>query len=141
MFETGRPVMVAGDAVPERLGRHILVSWNGSTETARTLAMAHPFLCLAETVVVVTVEDGTVSGPTGEEAARHLARHGMDVRAETISADDDSVGGAVMRFARENDVDLILKGAFTHSRLRQMIFGGATNEILNKATIPVLFCH
>lgn len=142
LFETGRPVIVAGDNAPERLGRRVVVAWNGSTETARALAVSAPILARAETVVVVTVEGKVVPGPEGGDVARYLARHGLSVTAVTLPAGEDAAGGrVVLNYADEFHADLIIKGAYTHSRLRQMIFGGATNEILNKAAIPVLFCH
>ncbi len=141
LFESGRPVIVAGERVPERLGRNVMVAWNGSTETARTLAMSAAFLDGAESVVVLTVEGGTVPGPTGELVAEHLRRGDVNATARLVQAEGRSIGRTILDEAAAHDVDLLIKGAFTHSRLRQMIFGGATSEIFADATLPVLSAH
>jgi len=141
LFESGRPVMVAGEAAPQSIGSNVLVAWNGSTETSRAVAMAMPYLEKANTVKVLTVEGGNVTGPDAERAAGQLRRHGIDVSAETFDPQGVAIGQAILDCAQKMNADLIIKGAYTHSRLRQMIFGGATSELLNNSTIPVLFCH
>lgn len=141
LFDTGRPVMVAGERVPERIGRNVMVAWNGSTETARTLAMASVILDSAESVLVLTVEGGTVPGPAPEVIASHLRRADVNASAKLIQPEGRTIGRAILDEAAANDIDLLIKGAFTHSRLRQMIFGGATSEILSDATLPVLLAH
>ena len=92
-------------------------------------------------VLVLTVEGGTVPGPSGEEVAGHLARHGITVSARTVEPAGRTTGEAILAEAAAFDADLILKGAYTHSRLREMIFGGATRHILNAAELPVLMAH
>ncbi len=141
LFESGRPVLVAGNVAGEKIGENVLVAWNGSTETARTLAMGMPMLSRAEQVTVLTVDGATVPGPSGEEVANHLMRNGIDASAITMQADLTSAGGVVLEKARELGVDLLLKGAYTHTRLRQMIFGGPTRHILSNAEIPVFMAH
>ena len=76
-------------------------------------------------------EGGTVSGPTAGELAQHLSQRGLAVQSETITKVDGSIGGAVLEFAETWNADLLIKGAFTHSRLRQLIFGGATRDFLS----------
>ncbi|NIR29706.1 MAG: universal stress protein [Gammaproteobacteria bacterium] len=141
LFESGRPVLVAPVASPDALGHRILVAWNGSTETARTIALGMHFLQAAEHVEVLTVEGGTVAGPSGEDVARHLVRNGVKAQARTAAMDGKSVGEAILAEASSVSADLLVKGAYTQSRLRQMIFGGATRHILNHATLPVLLAH
>jgi len=142
MFESGRPVLVAPADTPRALGKRVLVGWNGSTETARTIALGMPFLAGAERVEVLTVEGGTVSGPSGDEIARHLRRNGVPASARTVAAEGGrGVGEAMLAEAEAGGVDLLLKGAYTQSRLRQMIFGGATRHILHHAKLPVLMAH
>ncbi|MDH3693381.1 MAG: universal stress protein [Gammaproteobacteria bacterium] len=141
LFESGRPVMVAGASAPQTIGANILVAWNGSTETSRTVAMAMPFLVRAKTVKVLSVEGSNVSGPDVEHAANQIGRHGINVSAESIDPQGVAPGQAILDYAQKMNADLIVKGAYTHSRLRQMIFGGATSELLNNSTVPVLFCH
>lgn len=141
LFESGRPVLVVGDWVPDSLGNRIMIAWNGSTEAARSVLAAMPFLAGSDEAVVVEVEGGMVSGPAAAQVAQHLTKRGLMVGSETITKRDDGIGRAVLDFAETWDADLLIKGAFTHSRLRQLIFGGATREILDGATIPTLFCH
>ena len=82
-----------------------------------------------------------VPGPTAAQLAHHLVQRGLMVRSETLARGGRSIGRAVLEFAETWNTDLLIKGAFTHSRLRQLIFGGATREILERAPIPTLFCH
>jgi nucleotide-binding universal stress UspA family protein len=141
LFESGRPILIAPPAPPDKLGEVVVVAWNGSTETARTIALAMPFLAQAETVIVLSVEDGMVPGPSGAEIAQGLMRNGIAARTQQIRAGERSVGAAILEECAAQGADLLLKGAYTHSRLRQMIFGGATSHILGAAELPVIMAH
>ena len=116
-----------------------MIAWNGSTETARTIAMAMPLLEQAEQVLVLSVEEGMVPGPSGAEVAQGLVRNRIPARSRARRRRQGrSVGAAILGEAAEAGADLLLKGAYTHSRLRQMIFGGATSHILGAAELPVI---
>jgi nucleotide-binding universal stress UspA family protein len=141
LFESGRPILIAPPAPPHKLGEVVVVAWNGSTETARTIALAMPFLSQAETVVVLSVEEGMVPGPSGAEIAQGLVRNGIAARTQQIRAGERSTGAAILEECAALGADLLLKGAYTHSRLRQMIFGGATSHILGAAELPVIMAH
>ena len=141
LFESGRPIILAPPQAPAQLGHKVLIAWNGSTETARTIAFGMPFLERAEEITVLTVDEETVPGPSGEQIARCLLRNGLNVRAKTVQQQGRPVGQAILDEAAEQNIDLLFKGAYTQSRLRQMIFGGATRRILSHATIPVLMAH
>ena len=141
LFDSGRPVLIVPPAPPQSFGRNVLVAWNHSTEQARTNAFAMPLLRLAERVTVLTIEGGTTPGPSGEEAARHLRRNGVKTTALTLKPGARSTGEAILDYAKTNGCDLLVKGAYTQSRLRQMMFGGATRHILANATLPVLMAH
>lgn len=141
LFDSGRPVLVVPPQAPKTIGRNVLVSWNGSTEQARCNAFAVPFLKLAEKVTVLTVEGGSVAGPTGEEAAAHLRRNGIPASAVTVEPGQRTTGEAILDHAAALGCDLLVKGAYTQSRLRQLIFGGATRHILVHANLPVLMAH
>jgi nucleotide-binding universal stress UspA family protein len=141
LFDSGRPVLVVPSSVPETFSRNILVAWNGSTEQARTNAFALPLLRLAESVTVLTVEGGTTPGPSGEEATRHLCRNGIKARALTAKPGGRTTGEVILDHAKSLGCDLLVKGAYTQTRLRQMIFGGATRHILANATLPVVMAH
>jgi nucleotide-binding universal stress UspA family protein len=141
LFESGRPILIAPPTPPDKIGEVVVVAWNGSTETARTIALAMPFLTQAETVVVLSVEDGMVPGPSGTEIALGLVRNGIAARTQQIRAGERSTGAAILEECAAQGADLLLKGAYTHSRLRQMIFGGATSHILGAAELPVVMAN
>jgi nucleotide-binding universal stress UspA family protein len=141
LFESGRPVLIAPPTAPRSLGTNVLIAWNCSTEQARTMADAMPFLRLAERVTIVTVEGATVAGPSGEEMARALKLNGVAAETMTLKARKGGAGEVLLKKADELGCDLIVKGAYTQSRLRQMIFGGTTRHILANATLPVLMAH
>ena len=141
LFESGRPIILAPPQAPSQLGKRILIAWNSSTETARTIAFGMPFLEHAEEIIVLTVEEETVPGPSGEQMARCLLRNGLNVSAKTVQQKGRAIGQAILDEVAEQNSDLLFKGAYTQSRLRQMIFGGATRRILSHATIPVFMAH
>jgi nucleotide-binding universal stress UspA family protein len=141
LFESGRPVLIAPPASPRSLGTRVLIAWNRSTEQARATAFAMPLLRLAEHVTILTVEGATVAGPSGAEIARSLAINGIAADTITISPGKISAGETILTKAAELGCDLIVKGAYTQSRLRQMIFGGTTRHILAHAKLPVLMAH
>jgi nucleotide-binding universal stress UspA family protein len=141
LFESGRPVLIAPPSPPQRIGDKILIAWTGSTEQARTTALAMPLLKQATQVVVLTVQGGTVPGPSGEELARYLDRNGVASEPITVQPGGRSTGEAILAQAAALQSDLLIKGAYTQSRLRQMIFGGATRHILANASLPVLMAH
>lgn len=141
LFETGRPILIAPPKPPTSLGDTVVIAWNGSTETARTVAMAGPFLRRAKKIVVLTVEGWSVPGPSGEQLALSLRRN--EIAAETVHAPKPRrhAGEAILSRSAELGCDLLIKGAYTQSRLRQMIFGGATAHILASAELPVLMAN
>ena len=142
LFESGRPVLIAPPTSPRSLANNILVAWNQSTEQARTMADAMPFLAAAARITILTVEGATVAGPSGEQMARSLAMNGIKAEAMTLKPPGKrSAGETILTKAEELGCDLIVKGAYTQSRLRQMIFGGTTRHILANAKLPVLMAH
>ncbi|PSC02928.1 universal stress protein [Alsobacter soli] len=144
LFESGRPVLMAPPAgLSERstIGETVVIAWNCSTETARAVAMAMPILVQARRIRVLTVEGATVPGPSGEDLVRRLRLDGVEADAVTVTPAGMTAGEASLDHARAFGADLMIKGAYTQSRLRQMIFGGVTSHILANATLPVLFAH
>jgi nucleotide-binding universal stress UspA family protein len=142
LFESGRPVLIAPPASPRTLATNVLVAWNNSTEQARTMADAMPLLRLAERITILTVEGATVAGPSGEQMARSLKMNGLAADTMTLKpVGKRSAGETILAKADELGCDLIVKGAYTQSRLRQMIFGGTTRHILANAKLPVLMAH
>ena len=142
LFESGRPVLVAPPSPRPQMGTNALVAWNCSTEQARTIAFAMPILKLAARVVVLTVEGGAaVPGPTGQQLCHYLQLSGVPAKPLTVGLNGRLTGEAVLEHANALSCDLLIKGAYTQSRLRQFIFGGTTQYILSNATLPVLMAH
>jgi nucleotide-binding universal stress UspA family protein len=142
LFESGRPVLLAPPLAPRQIATNIMIHWNGSTEQARANAFAMPLLRLAGRVTVLTVLGGQdVPGPSADQVRKQLRYNG--IAAEPVSAElgGRSTGEAVLAAAEREGADLLIKGAFTRHRLRQMIFGGATSHILEHADLPVLMAH
>jgi nucleotide-binding universal stress UspA family protein len=141
LFESGRPILIAPPKTPTVMGETVSIAWNGSTETARTIAFAKPVIRQAKKVIVVTIEEATVPGPSGSDVARYLAHNDIDASVIDTTAGGRNPGQAMLEESMEQGADLMIKGAYTNSRLRQMIFGGATNFILSNTEIPVFMSH
>jgi nucleotide-binding universal stress UspA family protein len=141
LFESGRPIVIAPPSPPPQIGENIVIAWNRSTETARATAFAMPLLSRARKVTVLTTLGAATPGPDGTELARSLERHGIPTEAMSISTEARSAGEAILKQAAALGCDLLIKGAYTQSRLRQMIFGGATSHILAKTNVPVFMAN
>ena len=143
LFESGRPVLMVPQQIPPTLGEVVAIAWNGSTETALTVALGMPLLKQARQVIVVAVgpQHMPEPGPSGEELARALETHGLNVAMRTAVGRQKPQGESFLREAMAAGADLLLKGAYTQSRIRQMIFGGATRHIIMEAKIPVLMAR
>jgi nucleotide-binding universal stress UspA family protein len=143
LFESGRPVLMVPKVTSTPLGEVVAIAWNGSTETAVTVAMGMPFLEQAREVVIVAVgpQHMPEPGPTGEELARSLESHGLNVSLRTAVGRQKAQGESFLKEAMAAGADLLLKGAYTQSRIRQMIFGGGTRHIIMESKIPVLMAR
>jgi nucleotide-binding universal stress UspA family protein len=143
LFESGRPVLMVPKAVPPTMGEVVAIAWNGSTETALTVALGMPYLLQAKQVVVVSVgpQHMPEPGPTGEELVRTLERHGLSVSLRLAVGRQKPQGESFLKEAMAAGADLILKGAYTQSRIRQMIFGGATRHMIMESSIPMLMAR
>ena len=141
LFESGQPILVAPPTPPRTMGENVLVSWNCSTEQAHTTAAAMPLLRQAKTVTIITIEGLTVAGPSGKEAQNWLAANGIESREITVGNGGRKPGEVLLAEAAKLGADLIIKGAYTQSRLRQMIFGGATSHLLAHSNLPMLMAR
>ena len=143
LFESGRPVMMVPKVAASALGEIIAIAWNGSTETATTVALAMPFLQHAKEVIVVgcAPQDMPEPGPVGDELLRTLEGHGLKVSLRTAVGRQRAQGESFLQEAAAAGADLILKGAYTQNRIRQMIFGGATRQMIMASTIPMIMAR
>lgn len=144
LFDSGRPVLIAGKQPVASIGEQVVIAWNGSTETARTIALGSRLLIDAKSITVLEIKGaagGRVPGPSAEEVAAHLARGGHNVNAKLVDAQGRSSGVVVLDEAEALGADLLVKGAYSQSRLRAMIFGGTTRHVLAHAGMPLLIAH
>jgi nucleotide-binding universal stress UspA family protein len=142
LFESGRPILLAPPTRPKQIATNILIAWNGSTEQTRAIAFGMPLLHRAEHVTVLTIPGGQgVPGPSGNEMTLYLKRNGIPASLQTVELNGRSTGETILSVASDQKCDLLIKGAYTQSRLRQLIFGGATRNILSHAQLPVLMAH
>ena len=143
---TGRPVLVVPYiGVKRPPGKVAMLCWNASREAARAAYDALPLLTAADKVVVLVVEprssnDGHGAEP-GADVAAWLSRHGAKVTVQRDVAPDADVGAAILSRAADHDVDLIVMGLYGHSRLRELVLGGASRTLLGSMTVPVLMAH
>ena len=113
-----------------------------TTTLARATALAMPLLQRADQVTVLTIAGGTgVPGPSAEQLLEYMKCNGIAAAPLTVELDGRSTGEAILATARSLGCDLLIKGAYTKSRLRQLIFGGATRHVLEEAALPVLLAH
>lgn len=141
LLETGRPVLVAPPRPALSFGRVVGVAWNGSAEAARAIGAGLPFLREAETVTILVVPEGSRVGPPVEDLIGYLACHGVSATARHIDTSGEKVGNEILNEAKAAGADMLVMGAYTHSRLRHLIFGGATSAVLDHTDIPVLMAH
>ena len=141
LFESGRPIFVAPPQAPKTIATNALIHWNASTETAHVIACALPLLRLCEKVTVISVDGNIVPGPTAVELLDYLRAHGITATEISAKGSSRGAGEVILDHARKLGCDLLVKGAYTQSRLRQMIFGGATNHILAHTHIPTIMAH
>ncbi|TYO61081.1 universal stress protein [Bradyrhizobium hipponense] len=142
LFEGGRPVLLTPLNAPRSIATNIMIHWNGSTEQARVNAFAMPLLHLAERVSILTVIGGQgVPGPSADRIVRQLRYNEIAANLIRVELEGRDTGETVLDAARAQGCDLLIKGAFTRTRLRQLMFGGATRYIMEHADLPVLMAH
>lgn len=140
LFESGRPVLIVPPSPGNTIGSHVVVAWNGSLETARALSHSMPILKKADRVTVLALDGWQIDGPRPADQVNALKRHGIAAGLE-VRPLSGGPGESLLAASRSLGADLIVKGAYTQSRLRQMIFGGATSHLLTHTDIPMLIAH
>lgn len=143
LFTGGSPVIVVPAGTDSFKAETIIVAWDGSASAARAVKDALPFLKAARQVEVVSVqgEKDLSNSIPGAELAPHLSRHGIACTVKDLSTQNGDVCGTLLSQASLIHADMIVMGAFVHSRLRQLVLGGVTRSILNSSKIPLLLSH
>ena len=138
LFDSGRPVMIAPHNAPQTLGTRVAVAWNGTGEGAAAVQAALPWLREAQAVRILSAAEYQRNGPPARDLANYLALHGIKAEMATFRPLDREVGAGMLAAAREFGADLLTMGAYSHSRLRQLILGGVTRHVLENADLPVM---
>ena len=140
LFESGRPVLILPRRSVSAIGNRVVVAWNGSVEAARAVTAAVPFLRLTAQVDVVMVGDVAPQAPP-DALVPYLSRHGVKAAIHARQLGSRSIGDALLEAALGFEADLLVMGAYGHSRLREWVLGGATRDILISAELPLLMMH
>jgi len=141
LFDSGRPVLIAPQVALPTIGTRICVAWNGTAESAAAVQAALPWMQRAQAVRVLAADEYQRRGPDAQALSAYLDLHGVHVEIAQFRPLDREVGRGLLMAAREFGADLLAMGAYSHSRLRQLILGGVTRHVLENAKLPVLMCR
>jgi nucleotide-binding universal stress UspA family protein len=140
LFESGHPVLALPDKEVKVIGDHVVIAWNGSVEAAHAVSASLSFLRPASQVDIVTV-GGVGKQAPAEALVPYLARHDVKATIHAVEPGKRTIGVALLEAALRLEADLLVMGAYGHTRLREWILGGATRELLAKGALPILMMH
>jgi nucleotide-binding universal stress UspA family protein len=146
VMESGRPVLIVPQkTLPQTLGKRIVLAWNGRREAARAAFDALPFLLAAESVTVLTINPQDDLDTAGDVPAADicaaLARHGVHCAASQSTTHGENVGRTLLAAVKRQGADMLVMGCYGHSRLRELVLGGASRHIFDHIDVPVLMAH
>lgn len=146
VLEGGTPCLVIPrKSTREQMGKRVLVAWNASREAARVIKDALPVLKRAESIELLSIDSDALevdeNCDQGKDILAYLTRHGIAAEHYIERNKDLSPGDAILARVSETEADMIVMGAYGHSRLRETILGGATRKILKQMTVPVFISH
>jgi nucleotide-binding universal stress UspA family protein len=143
VFSSGRPLVLAPAPEPASLGTAVALAWDGGPTAARAVTAALPFLRDAATVVILSAhKPGAAPTADPNRLAAYLAWHGITATPHAVSAGGRSLSTALTETAVELGCDLLVMGAYGHSRFREMVLGGVTQDILRQPPgLPILMAH
>jgi nucleotide-binding universal stress UspA family protein len=138
LFDSGRPVLISPRTAPKTIGTRVCLGWNGTAESASAVLAALPWLQRAEGVRILSASGYQRRGPAAPELAAYLALHGVNADIVMFQPINSVVGAGLLAAARDFGCDLLAMGAYSHSRLRQLILGGVTRHVLESSSLPVM---
>ena len=141
LLQSGRPVLIVPPAHHAIDVRTAIVAWKSTREARRAISDALPALARAERVVLLTIDEGGEPDPTVPDAQGFLVRHGVHVRSQRIERGTATVDEALVRFATTVQADLIVAGAYGHTRIREWVFGGVTRRLVMNSPLPCILSH
>lgn len=146
VMDCGRPVLIVPEkAPPASLCDTIVVAWKDRAEAARALTAAAPLLAKAKRIIAVHISEGTPAAgkkaSAVEQLGAQLRKNGYPVEVREANFDAGTVAGQLRAVVAETNADLLVSGAYGHSRLRELILGGVTEELIDNCAVPVLLFH
>jgi nucleotide-binding universal stress UspA family protein len=142
LFGAGRPLLIIPPGGARAFGQSIAIAWNGSTEAARAVAGALPFVDATRVVHLLTAETWRTPANVGLDLAAYLAWRGVPCEPRTVTGgEDEAVGAALLRAAAEVGADLMVMGGYGRTRFSELVLGGVTRHVLGAAELPVLASH
>ncbi len=144
MFQSGRPCLIYPDALSKNFSLEtIVISWDLSRSAARAVGDALPLLMKARSVHVVTVrgEKGLPCNDVAAPLIDYLHEHGVNCAAADKDLAGAAIGSAILDYSANANADLLVMGAYGHSRAREFVLGGATKSILDLAPLPLFMAH
>ena len=140
LLDTGRPTLVVPPELPNETGNHVAVAWESSPEAAHALGAAIPILEKADKVTLLAADPVEPPSIPPEEGVMRLGWSGIKAEIKRFDVHSEEIGAAYLNHAYQVKADLLIKGAYSRSRVRQMILGGRTRHIITATEIPVLLC-
>jgi nucleotide-binding universal stress UspA family protein len=141
LFDGGRPVLLIPTNKEVIIGENVLISWNCTTESSRAIFSSLPILKKAKKVTILTVEKVVTEGPSADDVVELLLSHNIKADSVLLEREQKDIGSSIIEYSKSIDADLIIKGAYTQSRLREIIFGGATRHLLLNSEIPIFLVN
>ena len=142
LMNTGRPVLIAPPVAPASVGRIVTIAWKDTREAAGAVSAALPFIAQAERVIILTIDEDDDADDRSPERLQDVLRwHNPNVLLHRLVRDHGSTAEVLLRAATQAGSDLLVTGGYSHTRLREAMFGGFTRHVLEHADLPVLMVH
>jgi nucleotide-binding universal stress UspA family protein len=141
LLASGVPLLIVPNAWEgETIGDKVLIGWNASREARRAVSDAMIFLAAAQSVTVLVIDQSASrhGERPGDDIARHLGRHGAHVKVAEVASQGAPIAQVILGYAVQSASDLLVVGAYSHARLRELLLGGATRTLLTRMPVPVL---
>lgn len=146
LFESGRPVLLFSEPSVSQLSNsfdHVAIAWDHSAQSARAVADALPLCQNAKSVRIFTVTDDRTAAQlkSSEDLVKHLAQHSVEASFDMLKLNGSSIGKVFEAYVKTNKIDLLVMGAYRHSRLREFVLGGASYTVLGHPPCWVMMSH
>jgi nucleotide-binding universal stress UspA family protein len=142
VMTTGLPILALPPGLPAvEIGRRVLVGWKPTREAVRALRDARPILARAEAVFLTTVRPTSEDAVATLEIQQYLERHGIPIQTLDVDEAAGGIGPTLLATAETHACDLLVTGAYGHNRLREMILGGVTRQLVRQSRLPLLLSH